>query len=157
MVLPCLIRVQVFVVKAAMQNALGFPEIPTTLIFTHRTIRATAAALAEVMAAGNSATAAISPRSWEGPIRPLSTNQEQMWLLYQCGLTSAYNMPSAICFKGNVNVRALQAAFNQVAARHEVLRSGFCSRKEGFLSSLQTLTEVAFLYQCSCSLISHDM
>ena len=70
---------QVFRVVAALQKLLGLDSVPPTLLHTERSIRNVAAALAASTAAGHGE--AIKPRAWPNAFRPLSANQEQMWLL----------------------------------------------------------------------------
>jgi hypothetical protein len=111
------------------------PALPPTLIHTHRTIRATAAPIAAMSADGGGDAAAaalglgaggepIAPRSWPSDLRPLSANQEQMWLLFKASPgSSAYNMPLVVSSEGGVlDAGRLQAALDAVSARHEVLR-----------------------------------
>ncbi|MBT5229649.1 MAG: hypothetical protein HOM11_05165, partial [Methylococcales bacterium] len=59
---------------------------------------------------------------------PLTFAQERLWLLYQLQPESpAYNIPSAIQLKGPLNRVALQAALNDMLARHEILRAKIVS------------------------------
>jgi hypothetical protein len=129
---------QVFRVVAGMQKRAGgvLPALPPTLIHTHRTIRATASAIQALLATEGSADLssaalglggggdAIASRAWPSALRPLSANQEQMWLLFKASpKSSAYNMPLVVTSEGGVfDAARLQAALSFVAARHEVLR-----------------------------------
>ncbi len=57
---------------------------------------------------------------------PLSFAQQRLWFLDQ--LTpgnTAYNMFSAVRLRGELNVTALEYAFNQITQRHESLRTTF--------------------------------
>ena len=73
---------QVFRVNAAMQKDLGLAAMPVTLVHTERTVRAVAAVLAGMADSGiQTGETPIVVRSWESAERPLSANQEQMWLL----------------------------------------------------------------------------
>ncbi len=57
---------------------------------------------------------------------PLAPGQRRLWFLQQLDPTSiAYNMPLAIRISGALDVRALQAAVNEVVRRQEALRATF--------------------------------
>ncbi|MFJ3670272.1 non-ribosomal peptide synthase/polyketide synthase [Streptomyces sp. NPDC090106] len=57
---------------------------------------------------------------------PLSSAQRRMWLLAQVdGASTAYNLPSAWRLTGALDRDALQAALDDVAARHAPLRTVF--------------------------------
>jgi len=57
---------------------------------------------------------------------PLSFTQHQMWLIDQITPGNpAYNMPCGYRIKGALDVTALEASFNKVIKRHEVLRTTF--------------------------------
>ncbi len=128
---------QLFRVAARTQQELGLASLPPTLVYTTRTIQATAAALASQLAAQEQAggagdgggaggqgpsVPAIRPHCWDGPRRPLSANQVQMWMLQQAGLGAAYNMQVAMGLRGAVDREALQSALDFILERHEVLR-----------------------------------
>ncbi|HET9714281.1 MAG TPA: amino acid adenylation domain-containing protein, partial [Pyrinomonadaceae bacterium] len=57
---------------------------------------------------------------------PLSFAQERFYFLemLQPG-TAVYHMPAAVLLTGNLNVRALEQALNEIRRRHEVLRTRF--------------------------------
>ena len=56
----------------------------------------------------------------------LSYAQERMWFMQQLAPEStAYHMPLAIRLKGRLDHRALEAAFADIVARHDVLRTVF--------------------------------
>lgn len=103
----------VFRLAGKMQRDLGLPPFPPTLIFTTRTIRGTLKALragtnggaADYGATnGGSAVAALAgpilPKAWPDARRPLSANQEQMWMLQVAGQSKAYNMLVRKAFQG---------------------------------------------------------
>ncbi len=57
---------------------------------------------------------------------PLSFGQQRLWLMQQLNPTSGFfNMPAALWLDGTVDHVALQAAFDAMAARHEMLRTTF--------------------------------
>ncbi|WP_375773035.1 amino acid adenylation domain-containing protein [Archangium gephyra] len=67
---------------------------------------------------------------------PLSFAQERMWFLYQWNPTSAaFNMPGAVRLSGEVDTEALRRALQELARRHETLRTTF-SDQDGGLKQL---------------------
>lgn len=60
---------------------------------------------------------------------PLSYAQERIWFLEQLGLSGpAYNIADALELHGNLHLDALAHSFNQLLARHEILRARFGDR-----------------------------
>lgn len=67
----------------------------------------------------------IQPRKDRAPA-PLSFAQERLWFLDQLEPNTAlYNVPRALRLKGNLNVEALQQAFDKLVERHETVRARF--------------------------------
>lgn len=67
----------------------------------------------------------IAPVSREQPI-PLSWNQQRLWFLEQLeGSSSTYNIPAAVELCGNLSLKALEQALQEIVRRHEVLRTSF--------------------------------
>ena len=67
----------------------------------------------------------IPRRRNPGPA-PLSFAQRQMWLIDRMMPGNpAYNLPFGYRFEGSLDANVLEAAFNEVVARHEVLRTTF--------------------------------
>ncbi|MBV1921091.1 MAG: amino acid adenylation domain-containing protein, partial [Pseudomonadales bacterium] len=63
---------------------------------------------------------------------PLSFAQQRLWLLDKIEPGSvAYNMPLAIRIQGGFNLDALRAAYRDLVARHESLRTVFKEDEEG--------------------------
>nr|WP_253900613.1 non-ribosomal peptide synthetase [Mycobacterium asiaticum] len=61
---------------------------------------------------------------------PLSPVQANLWYLQQLVPTmAAYNIPEAVRIRGPVDIERLEAAFSEVVARHEALRTIFPSRQ----------------------------
>jgi acyl-CoA synthetase (AMP-forming)/AMP-acid ligase II/acyl carrier protein/NADP-dependent 3-hydroxy acid dehydrogenase YdfG len=69
---------------------------------------------------------APSPRHPQIAELPLSRAQESMWFLCRLAQDSSlYNLPSAVRFRGPLDVPALRIAFGAIVARHEILRTVF--------------------------------
>jgi NRPS condensation-like uncharacterized protein len=72
----------------------------------------------------------IVPTRNESKYLFLSYAQQRQWFLWQLEPQSAaYNMPTALRFKGELNIDALGSSFEALIARHETLRTTF--RQEG--------------------------
>src|SRR3954466_643054 len=56
---------------------------------------------------------------------PLSYGQQRLWFMNQMDLDSTFNVPIVLSLSGVVDRGALAAALNDVAVRHEVLRTVF--------------------------------
>ncbi|TBV09727.1 non-ribosomal peptide synthetase [Stutzerimonas kirkiae] len=79
---------------------------------------------------GTSSTAPVFQRVDRVQPLVLSYAQQRQWFLWQLEPEStAYNMPTALRFKGDLNIEALRASFEALIARHESLRTTF--RQEG--------------------------
>ncbi len=117
---------QVFRVTAALQKAVGLEGLPPTLIHTSRTVRATALAIQGLLDGRSGDYIAKLPpivrSEWGDSLRPLSSNQEQMWVLAQNGGSVAYNMLFVLQLDGLPDIDVLQQSLDEVARRHEVLR-----------------------------------
>ena len=63
----------------------------------------------------------------DGPI-PVSFGQQRLWFLHQFEPNSAaYNIPMAMRLSGQLNVAALERGLNEIARRHEVLRTVYAT------------------------------
>ncbi|MFF8831197.1 amino acid adenylation domain-containing protein [Streptomyces sp. NPDC015131] len=92
-------------------------------LFEARTVAALAARLAERSASERPALT----RAGERPeLLPLSYAQRRLWLIDSVrGPGTAYNVPLAVRVRGAVDPAALEAAVEDLVARHEVLRTVF--------------------------------
>lgn len=63
---------------------------------------------------------------------PLSFAQQRLWFLLELDpLSAAYNIPSAIQIRGDLDISALNECVNEIVRRHEVLRTRFVTTEEG--------------------------
>ncbi|MEV5840822.1 non-ribosomal peptide synthase/polyketide synthase [Streptomyces sp. NPDC051985] len=102
--------------------ALG-AELTVRAVFEAPTVALLAA---RTDASGGAARPALAaPRPRPEPL-PLSSAQRRLWLLAQVdGASTAYHLPSAWRLTGHLDRAALQAALDDVAARHTPLRTVF--------------------------------
>ena len=114
-------------VLSRIQQATGV-RLPVKEFFANPTVRALAAAVdarrpASDVAAASADDALAAAR--EAGVYPLSFAQQRLWLLGQIEPTVAYNLPTAIRFRGALDVWALERALEEIVRRHEVLRTRF--------------------------------
>ncbi|HEY0081561.1 MAG TPA: condensation domain-containing protein, partial [Pyrinomonadaceae bacterium] len=68
----------------------------------------------------------ITPQARACGVAPLSFAQQQLWLANQINPnTSAYNISEGIRLTGDLDAHALERALNEVARRHDSLRTTF--------------------------------
>lgn len=113
-------------VVARIQQQLGL-AIPLRTLFEQPTIAGLATLLNN--------TGPTTQPSWQRPPLtpvardghlPLSFGQQRLWLLQQLNPTSGFfNMPAALWLAGPLRPAALQAAFDEMVRRHELLRTSF--------------------------------
>jgi amino acid adenylation domain-containing protein len=91
-------------------------------IFSYPTIRQ----LAERVQAADTATGAAIVNVEKMDVYDLSYAQRRLWILCQFEEDStAYNMPGAFFFMGDLKIEAFREAVKNLAARHESLRTTF--------------------------------
>ncbi|WP_148713629.1 non-ribosomal peptide synthetase [Chitinolyticbacter meiyuanensis] len=108
--------------------------MPLRTLFEQPRLADMAAALLRAREAGGQpAPAAIAPRRAEqGELLPLSHAQQSQWFLWQLDRDStAYHISAALQLSGPLDARWLEAAFNDLVARHESLRTVFGQHADG--------------------------
>jgi amino acid adenylation domain-containing protein/FkbH-like protein len=88
-----------------------------------------------------------SPQQATGGLKgwPLSFAQQRLWLLEQLEPgTALYNIPTAVRIDGQLNISALRRALNEVARRHESLRTRYSGKGEDARQFLESDVEVPF-------------
>lgn len=91
-------------------------------IFEHPTL----AGLAQVAESRDAHNVHSIPKLPDAQHYPLSHGQRRLWVLSQFEeARSAYNLPAALLIDGPVDAKSIQSAIDQLAARHETLRTSF--------------------------------
>ncbi|WP_312935198.1 condensation domain-containing protein, partial [Pseudomonas sp.] len=94
-------------------------------LFEAPTLAAYTAAVAERLAAGYAMASQIAVHSREQALAQ-SLAQNRLWLLWQLEPHSAaYNIPAGLSLRGELDVAAVEAAFQALVDRHESLRTRF--------------------------------
>jgi len=102
-------------------------ELPLMTLFNHPTVAGLAVEITGDSA--SVASAAITPCDRGQPL-PLSFAQQRLWFLGQLeGLSSTYNVPLALALDGQLNISAMQKAVDDLARRHESLRTCFAAER----------------------------
>src|SRR5436190_5057956 len=77
--------------------------------------------------AGTAGSRVVS-RGQQQSIVPLSFAQQRLWFLDQLEPgNTAYNLPRAIRFKGELKLEVLEQSLNEIVRRHEALRTTFAA------------------------------
>jgi amino acid adenylation domain-containing protein len=99
-------------------------ELPLKELFDEPTLQSLAARLDGMLSAGGGQRIApIVATRWSGPA-PLSYSQERMWLIDSLNPgNTAYNMGAMLWMRGELDVAAACSSFDELIARHEVMRS----------------------------------
>ncbi|MDZ5602339.1 non-ribosomal peptide synthase/polyketide synthase [Pseudomonas sp. RP23018S] len=94
-------------------------------LFEAPTLAAYSAAVAEQLATGDRVPSPITVQSRDQAL-PQSLAQNRLWLLWQLEPHSAaYNIPAGLSLRGELDVMAVEAAFQALVDRHESLRTVF--------------------------------
>ncbi len=101
-------------------------ELPLRAIFETSTVTALADRVEEERRAARGVQAPpILPVAREGKL-PLSFSQQRLWLLDQLQPNNPiYNMPQALRLRGELHPDILHRSLNELARRHEILRTTF--------------------------------
>ncbi|MEB3279243.1 MAG: amino acid adenylation domain-containing protein [Lyngbya sp.] len=112
-------------VISRVQEAFGI-SLPLRYLFESPTIdRLSQAILAQQKTGLTLTVPPILPASRDGDI-PLSWAQERLWFVHQLeGESGAYTIDFTMRLVGNLNVQALEQAFQAIVRRHEPLRTRF--------------------------------
>ncbi|WP_458130030.1 amino acid adenylation domain-containing protein [Pseudomonas sp. Z2-11] len=99
-------------------------DLPLRAVFDHPVLEN----LARAIDSARLQTAPLAPpgitQADRSQALPLSFAQQRLWFLEQLNPgSSGFNIPFALTLTGTLNVEALRLAFEQLVARHEVLRS----------------------------------
>ncbi|HEX8686605.1 MAG TPA: condensation domain-containing protein, partial [Pyrinomonadaceae bacterium] len=101
-------------------------EVPLHALFESPTVAALAEHVEASIAGGQVSTTTPVVPAPRGDAPPLSYQQRRLWFLNQLEPDDpSYNMAGALRLKGRLDAEALERSFNQVVARHEVLRTAF--------------------------------
>src|SRR5215510_12261349 len=115
-------------VVSRMRNLLGV-EVSLRNLFSHPTAAAIAAEVEIQRQSGKEGAVEGIARAGRDQELPLSYAQQRLWFIDQLEPGSAaYNIPSAVRLRGRLDEQALHRSFNEIIARHEVLRTSFPSR-----------------------------
>jgi amino acid adenylation domain-containing protein len=98
-------------------------ELPLPVLFTHPQLADLARDVAE---ASQNTLSAITRADRSAPL-PMSFAQQRLWFIARVDpeASKAYHVPDAVRLRGPLDTAALQAAFDRIVERHEVLRTRF--------------------------------
>jgi len=115
-------------------------ELPLKELFEEPTLQGLAASTDRVLAGRGARSIASAVRMrWSGPA-PLSFSQERMWLIQSLNpANTAYNMGAALWLRGELDVAAVCASFDELIARHDIL----CSRVQLLDEEMRQVVEPA--------------
>ncbi|MHC0621451.1 amino acid adenylation domain-containing protein [Paenibacillus sp. M.A.Huq-82] len=100
-------------------------EVPLKILFEHPTVEAIAA---YIQTAVKEAYVSIGRMTDENDHYPVSSAQKRMYILSEYeGMGTGYNMPEAFIIEGALDAARLEAAMNELIARHEILRTSFAT------------------------------
>jgi FkbM family methyltransferase len=104
-------------------------KVPLRALFDEPSVRGLSRKVEEVAREGAGlGSEPIGRVSREGDL-PLSFAQQRLWFLYRLNPDSpAYNITTAVRFKGELNVTALRQSLDFMVERHETLRTTFSVR-----------------------------
>ena len=114
-------------VVARLRETLGL-ELNLRMLFEAPTLEGFAANVAQLQQDGGVAQGAIQPMSRQEDL-PQSLAQNRLWITWQLDPhSSAYTIPGALRLRGELDEDAVRLSFQQLAQRHEALRTRFYER-----------------------------
>ncbi len=119
-------------IMAQVRNAFQI-ELPLHVLFERSTIAGMAMAIVQLNGKAVPATRPRSiPRRSPAGEPQLSFAQQRLWFLDQLEPGAvAYHIPIAVSITGRLDVSALEQSLNEIARRHEVLRTTFSTSSDG--------------------------
>ncbi len=100
-------------------------DLPLRALFQHPTV---AGLVEEISTLGAEEEVGTIPRREVSSPCSLSFAQERLWFVDQFEPGSvAYNLTAGLRLEGDLNIAALESAFNEIVRRHESLRTSFAS------------------------------
>ncbi|MFD8546328.1 amino acid adenylation domain-containing protein [Streptomyces sp. NPDC059649] len=95
-------------------------EVELRTLFTHPTV----AGLVPHLDGSSGSRPPLAPATDRPDRLPLSFPQRRLWFLHKLeGSAATYNLPVVLRLDGDLDVRALEEAVNDVVTRHEILRT----------------------------------
>ncbi|HEX7154408.1 MAG TPA: amino acid adenylation domain-containing protein [Thermoanaerobaculia bacterium] len=123
-------------------NAAFDAAVPVKAIFEHNTIRDLSVVIEQQVKGSYSSIPLVSRAE---PL-PLSFAQQRLWFIDRLEEGSAqYNMPVALRLTGNLEIDALQRSFDEIVARHEVIRSTYHLEGEAGVQVIHPARPVAMV------------
>ena len=109
-------------------------EVKIATLFENPTIASLCIAIRDLDNSGKRQLKPLLTHALRPSHPPLSFSQSRLWFLdHLYPDLTLYNMPLAIQIDGELDVNAVENAFEKVLARHEILRTVFCETEIGEL------------------------
>ncbi|MBG9910866.1 peptide synthetase, partial [Bacillus xiamenensis] len=96
-------------------------EVPLSVLFEQQTI----AALAVYIEQAERSSQVVIPKAPLAADYPLSPPQQRVYMVSQLEQSTAYHMPAVVRLRGTLQREKLDAAFEKMIARHDMLRTSF--------------------------------
>ncbi|CAH9063363.1 Tyrocidine synthase 3 [Pseudoalteromonas holothuriae] len=129
-------------------------NLPIKAIFTHPKLASLAKWITEQ---GDTATLPAIVPTQNSDKAPLSFEQHRLWFIDNVeGESAQYNMPVAFTLRGKLNQQALEYAFEQLVARHEILRTSYHEQQGQAWQIVSTICEFAIEQHDVSSLAEKD-
>jgi amino acid adenylation domain-containing protein/non-ribosomal peptide synthase protein (TIGR01720 family)/FkbM family methyltransferase len=111
------------------RNAFGV-ELPLRALFEHSTVAALAGKIEEATRSGTASKAPPLKRAPRTGKPPLSFAQQRLWFIDQLDPnSSAFNIPTAVRLRGELDLAAMERSLNALVQRHEALRTTFATEE----------------------------